>query len=107
MAESDDALKHKFNQETSKISWQELQRFYARGVVIEVGSQQDLIQVAIAMHRDNKAQVEQWLNTGAVSQVDDSRAAAWLAADATLWAVVVAPWVLVQEPPGSPQAQQH
>lgn len=107
MTESDDVLKTKFNQETSKIPWQELQRFYARGVVIEVGATLDLIAVAIALHRDDKSLVEGWLHTGAVSRVVDERAANWSETDATLWAVVVAPWVLVQESGNGPQPAAH
>ena len=96
MPESDDVLKSRFNRETAKISWRELQRFYARGVVVEVAADMDLIAVAIAMHRDDKAQVADWLQADRLRRVDDERAAQWLERDDSLWATVVAPWVLVQ-----------
>jgi hypothetical protein len=32
-----------------------------------------------------------------IGKVTDEQASAWLAADTELWAVVVSPWVLVQE----------
>ena len=32
-----------------------------------------------------------------MGKVADQQAAAWLATDAEVWAVVVSPWVLVQE----------
>lgn len=97
MSASVEELKHRFNQQTSKIPWQELQKFYARGVVVEVAPGTDLIAAAIAFQRDDKQKVERWLNDGCVIPVADLRALHWLQAEASLWAVVVAPWVLVQE----------
>lgn len=101
MPESEELLKSRFNRETAKISWRELQRFYARGVVVEVITGMDLIAVAIAMHRDEKETVANWLQEGCVRRVDDERAREWLDRDDSLWATVVAPWVLVQEDGGN------
>lgn len=83
--------------ETSRIEWKELQRFFASGVAIEVSAKLDLVEVAMQMHQDNKAKIEDFLSAGALGKVSDVRAAAWLAADEEVWAVVVSPWVLVQE----------
>ncbi|ARN76245.1 hypothetical protein BST96_00755 [Oceanicoccus sagamiensis] len=91
------ALKTKLNKETAKINWQELQRHYASGAVIAVANGNDLIEVACQFSLDNKEAVEQWLTSGAMVKVDDQQAAQWFEQQATLWAVVVAPWVLVQE----------
>jgi len=90
-------LRAKVNMETSRIEWKELQKFFASGAAVEVSSTLDLVEVAFQMHEDNKAQFEQWLADGLVAKVADLQAAAWLAADAEVWAVVVSPWVLVQE----------
>lgn len=98
MIECDDVLKNKLNRETSKIAWSELERFYARGVVFAVDPALDLIAVAIAMHQDDKSTVEAWLSEGGLVRVGDSQAQQWTDSHQTLWAVVVAPWVLVQEP---------
>ncbi len=94
--ESKESLKEHFNRETAKISWKELQRYYARGVVIGVKDGMDLIETAIEIHQDNKDQVEKWLCAGDIFKVDDQTAEEWLNAEADHWAVVVAPWVLVQ-----------
>lgn len=83
--------------ETSRISWKELQKFFASGAAVEVSSTLDLVEVAFQMHEDNKAQFEQWLASGLIAKVADRQAAAWLATEAEVWAVVVSPWVLVQE----------
>ena len=86
----------KVNRETSRIAWKELQRFFASGAAIFVSDDLDLVEVAFQFSQDNKAQVERWLLTGKVGKVSDEQAAAWVEADATAWAVVVSPWVLVQ-----------
>lgn len=93
----DQALKARLNQETAKIDWHELQRFYAGGALIAVAKGVDLIEVACRFSIDDKAQVEQWLSAGQVFKVNDEQAAKWFEQQTTHWAVVVAPWVLVQE----------
>lgn len=93
----DSELVQRLNRETSKIAWTELQKFYARGVVIAVDPALDLIAVAADVHRDNKPRVEQWLSEGQIGQVGDEQAEQWLREERTVWAVVLAPWVLVQQ----------
>jgi len=41
--------------------------------------------------------VADWTRDLQLGPVTDSQARAWIDSDATLWAVVVKPWVLVQE----------
>ena len=93
-------LKARLNGETSKIAWQELERHYAQGAVVVVAKAMDLIEVACEFSADNTTLVEGWLKAGSVYKADDELAAQWLQRDATHWAVVVAPWVLVQEVDG-------
>jgi hypothetical protein len=84
------------NLETSRIKWEELQRFFASGSAIFVNEALDLIDVAIQISRDNKEQVLGWMETGLLSRVSDTQALAWYETDAEVWAVVVRPYVLVQ-----------
>lgn len=84
------------NAETAKIRWQELQRFFANGSTIYVSPELDLIDVAMEICHDNKAKIEQWMSDQSVGQVSDDQAIEWLEADATVWSLVVKPWVLVQ-----------
>lgn len=62
-----------------------------------VSEKLDLLEVAVQMSNDNKAQIEQWLTTQQVGKVTDEQAKNWLEADASLWTVVVRPWILVQQ----------
>lgn len=93
----DELLKNKLNAETGKISWQELQRHFARGVVIKVDAAADLVAVAVHFVQDDNDSVARLLNTGEVSKASDTDASDWQARNPVFWAVVVAPWVLVQE----------
>jgi hypothetical protein len=92
-----EVLRAKVNLETSRIAWKELQRFFASGAAIQVSANLDLVEVAFQISEDNKKQVSQWLSEGGINAVTDTQALAWYEADADVWAVVVSPYVLVQE----------
>lgn len=83
--------------ETARIAWKELQRFFASGAAISVSAELDLIEVAFQISEDNRAQVAQWMETGQLARVSEVQALAWYEADADVWAVVVRPYVLVQQ----------
>ena len=80
--------KAEMNQQTARVAWPELERHFARGVVIEV---------ATCFANDDKAAVERWTNEGRVQHLDTETARRWSNGITGLWAVVIAPWVLVQE----------
>jgi hypothetical protein len=90
-------LRQKLNLETAQLAWPELQRHFARGVVIVVAPELDLIEVAATFAENNQAQTEAWIHSGRVARASDTDAKRWHAHNAVVWAVVVAPWVLVQE----------
>lgn len=97
---NDNTLLHaKLNLETAPIAWHELQRFFATGVVFRVDNSIDMVEVAVHISNDDRAKVEQLLNSGQLARVSDEFALKWFEADATLWSVVVKPWILVQEMP--------
>ena len=97
MTELTEILRAKLNGETAKVSWAEMQRHHARGVVLRVAGELDLVAVALAMAQDDGAAVGRWMQAGQLGKVSDDQARDWLARDPALWSVVVAPWVLVQE----------
>ncbi len=86
----------KVHQETARIAWKELQRFFASGAALAVSTELDLVEVAFQISEDNQAQVVQWVNAGLLNKVTDEQALEWYEADAEVWAVVVSPYVLVQ-----------
>jgi hypothetical protein len=93
-----ESLKRKLNLDTARINWQALAEHQQQEAVVEVDPGLDLIVVASEFVRDNRDQVKDWLDAGQVAKVSDDKAQAWQQQDKELWAVVVAPWVLVQEP---------
>lgn len=97
MDETDSDLRTRLNAETGKLQWPELERHFARGVVIKVDVSLDLIEVAAAVAEDDKPRVEAWMNSGVVAHPSTEDAKQWLERQPDFWAVVVAPWVLVQE----------
>ncbi len=97
MTESEDILRAKLNAETGKLAWQELERHFARGVVIKVSGERDLVDVALAISRDDKARVERLLAEGGIARASAEDAQAWHAQQSVFWAVVTVPWVLIQE----------
>lgn len=94
---SRDELRAKLNLETSRIHWHDLQVFYARGQVVRVSSELDMLEAAVELAADNRAQFETWMARGLVGEVSADLARTWYERNAELWAVVVAPWVLVQD----------
>ncbi|QLF92198.1 DUF2288 domain-containing protein [Pseudomonas sp. ABC1] len=97
MMEEKGVLYAKLLGETAVISWQELQPFFARGALLHVADGVDLVEVALAFAEDDQARVSHWLGSAGVARVEPGKAQDWLSRDPELWAVVVAPWVLVQE----------
>jgi len=83
--------------ETAQISWRELQRFFASGHAIAVDNSLDLIYVATQITADNADQIKVWMDAGLVDAVKDSQAQIWYEQDKLVWALVIKPWVLVQQ----------
>jgi hypothetical protein len=83
--------------ETSKIAWSELQRFFAAGRAIYISPDLDLVEVALQIANDNSDLVRKWMDGDKLAPVSDDQARYWIGADAIVWAVVVKPWVLVQD----------
>lgn len=96
LSELEEISRARVNQETARIAWKELLRFFAAGTVIAINPELDLVDVAIQISQDNKALIEAWMLEGKIVKVSDDQAREWLDADAMLWATVVKPWILVQ-----------
>jgi hypothetical protein len=92
-----DILRAKLNLETARIAWSELERHFTRGDVIKVTVGVDLVDAALHVAENNTATVREWLADGHIARADLGDAEDWHARQPTFWAVVVAPWVLVQE----------
>jgi hypothetical protein len=85
------------NAQTGRIGWPELARYFARGLVVCVVPGEDLLAIAEALIDDDSAGVTRMIEEGRLHRADDEDAKRWQALQSSFWAVVVAPWVLVQE----------
>ena len=92
-----ETVSEEINQQTGVLDWKELEKHFARGVVIRVDASLDLVEVAHSMSLDNTSQMEQWLAAGSICRASDEDARQWNRDNPQFWCVVVAPWVLVQK----------
>ena len=97
MTTPSEILRAKLNLETAQLAWPELERHFARGVVIKVAPGMDLVEAALQVAENNAATVQQWLTEGRIAKAELSDAEDWHARQPMFWAVVVAPWVMIQE----------
>ena len=87
--------------ETSTIEWQALQPFFAKGDLLWVDPALDLIEAAQAVTQDDAEKVAGWMASGVLGKMTEAQALDVLERDPQLWAVVVSPWVMVQERAGN------
>lgn len=83
------------NNETGKINWKELQPHFARGALLHLETGFDLIDTAAALIRDDKSAIFPMIEEGVLGKLADEKAQSFADHD-RFWAVVVAPWVLIQ-----------
>jgi hypothetical protein len=91
-----EALLERLGNEVGEIHWSGLERHFARGALVWVDPDQDLVQVALGVVQDDTAMISALMEEGGIRGVTTEDAAAWQRGGATLRALVAAPWVLVQ-----------
>lgn len=92
------SLYEKLLTETARVSWPEIERLFAAGRVVRVGADMNLVEVGEVFASDNTDQLRQWMQSESTGLLDDETAGRWSRDEhVELWAVVVRPWVLVQE----------
>lgn len=96
-SEKEKLLRVEYLNQTARINWHDLQTWYARGAVVKVAGDMNLVEVAVQLGMDNTVQFKQWLEADNVALIDDDQARAWYESNEELWAVVAPPWVLVQK----------
>lgn len=97
LMDDEELLLDRLNAETARIEWTELERHFARGTLVKIDATLDLVEVAAGIVRDDEESVRGWMNCGELAKVTEQDARNWVNRRALFWAVVVAPWILVQE----------
>ena len=90
-------LLEKLHSETAQISWLELQRFFAQGLVIHIDDSLDLVETAVLFARDDSAKLKVLMDSQVIAKPSNDQARDWFDREVLLWSVVVAPFVLVQD----------
>lgn len=85
------------NAQTGRIQWSELERPFAMGRIVYVEKTEDLVGVAKKFVEDDAPEIERLRESGLLRRATDKDAMRWNDGDTEFWAVVVAPWVLVQK----------
>lgn len=87
---------HALHAETAAIEWKDLERFFARGNLLCVNNDLDLVDAAYEIACDNKDIIQKWMTEGLLAGVSNDEASLWSKGDSELWSVIVLPWILVQ-----------
>ena len=85
------------NAHTARIAWPDLVRHFARGVLVCASPGADLLQLATTLVRDDAAEFQAQVDAGRIWRAQDDDARRWNESQPEFWAVVVAPWVVIQE----------
>ena len=86
MTDTEIPLETQLNTETGPIRWAELERHFARGVVVRVDPALDLVAVAAAFVRDDEPTVMEWIKAGKVARGRIGEEQDWHQRDADRWA---------------------
>ncbi|MGE8065709.1 DUF2288 domain-containing protein [Pseudomonas sp. NPDC089569] len=97
MIEEPSTLYAKLLGETASITWKELEPFFAKGALLWVEQSLDLIAAAEAMAQDEGHKVAAWLAEDKLAKLSATQALDLVERNPEMWAVVVKPWILVQE----------
>ena len=97
----------KLHEQTALIAWKELQRFFAQGVVMWVDEDCDLVEIGTFIVDDQAKKIEALMASTKLAAVSNVQAKNWFERDVSLWSLVVAPFVLVQERPQENAQQKN
>ncbi len=94
---SDEEIKEILNLETGKLAWSDLERFFARGIVVYVDKNQDLVEIGTALAKDQATKISELLGAKKIKKPENEQVILWHKKRQVFWVVVVAPWVVIQE----------
>lgn len=88
--------KQKLNLETGEISWDELAVYFAKGILLRVSNNSDLIEVAEIIAENNTSKLEVLILNKKIEFMTSEWAKLHCTDNPTFWAVVVSPYVICQ-----------
>jgi hypothetical protein len=86
-----------FTQDLAEVSWRDLRVHLQRDAIITIAAEVDLVEVATAVARDDKAQLEIWIAAGQVAKPSAAQLARWeQELDQPFRMLIVQPFILAQ-----------
>ena len=90
-------LQDQFRRDLAEVSWKDLRIHLQRDAVILVDPALDMVTTALAVARDDKAQVEDWLAQGLLTKPAAEQIKAWEAdLEKPFRVLIVQPFILTQ-----------
>lgn len=89
--------RQELQQECAAISYSEIERFFAKGMLVLVANDANIIDVALQVQADDTKALELLISQKKVIRVHDEHAIKWSQENSQLLAVTAVPWLLVQE----------
>ncbi len=89
--------REQLQQECAPLFYKEVERFFAKGMLVLVSKNVDIINVALIIQDDNVQALQKLIDEGQVVRVNDNHAIQWSQQQSQLLAVTAVPWLLVQE----------
>ena len=86
----------KLNGETAIVAWQEIERFFAKGNLLLIAKDVDLINCAADMSMDNGEAVGKLINAEKIQAMPVGFVKDNCKPETEFWTVVVAPYILAQ-----------
>ena len=96
MTEDEIPLKERLNLETAKISWKEIEAFFAKGTLLQIEESEDLVNVAELIAANNEKEIETLIVNKKIAFATTDWVRKNCKPTTQLWTVVVAPYVLCQ-----------
>lgn len=96
---TEEAIRSKLEENLGQVLFSDLSAHLERDAVFIVGAELSIVDCAVAVATDDVASVGPWLERGALRKPSRGERSAWAAAEGRRWwALVVQPFVLVQDP---------
>lgn len=90
-------MRESFKRDLGDVCWRELRIHLQRDSIILVASELDLIETAVAVAEDDKAQVEQWISSGQIGKPEKDSLDHWESElDTPFQMLIVQPFILIQ-----------
>jgi len=97
MSNQERKTRQQIQQECAPIAYKEIEQFFARGMLVLITDDLDIVEVALAIQADNTQKINEWISLEKVIRVHDDYAIKWSKQKTLLMAVTAVPWLLVQE----------